>query len=420
MDSLKSQSNGKLIALDPLINDSLADFFYDGENGSITKIVNLIENNIEPPYSIALNGGWGTGKTTALKAIENKLAVDEYPVIWFNPWEYDNSGDVVMALQKRIATSCQTKFKIAIKEMGVLGLSLLTSGVSTLGKKVAGIDYKGVKDITEDVRSALRKGQYETYDDVVEATKNDFIKLTHLIFDKNKGKPLIIILDDLDRCLPENALKLLEALKNQFVAKNEKTGKAANVIIISGIDTGVAKQFIVERYKGLGSNFAINYFRKIFNLTLELPAKQEDKLSRYLQEYVNELFAGVIKKENTSDICKLIIKMANISGNKSIRAILNIVNNYYVFCHTNQSNHQYIDVLPFLFLREMWNDFYEELSLEVRRAIEDNKDGHLTMGMVLADRSQFRFLDSSIRLNSLVDIFNSEIRVSDILAANLL
>ena len=88
--------------------------------------------------------------------------------------------------------------------------------------------------------------------------ENTIIKILGLIIrfpyahGKNKdlkGLPFVgragEILDDLDRCLPDRALELLESIKNLFVVDN------ADVIFISGIDTDVVKKFINQKYHNI-------------------------------------------------------------------------------------------------------------------------------------------------------------------------
>lgn len=111
--------------------------------------------------------------------------------------------------------------------------------------------------------------------------KKEFSGLIQAVSQQNNGKPVILFFDDLDRCLPDKTIQLLEAVKKMFVAPD------TNVIFICGIDIRIAKQFIKEHYKGIGENFAINYFRKIFNLTLSMPYYQSRAIHPYLRDYIS-------------------------------------------------------------------------------------------------------------------------------------
>ena len=91
----------RLRALDPLLGHELASAGND-EFGLAAKIMCLVKDEIEPPYSISINGGWGCGKTTLLRMVQRGLEADSYPVLWFNPWEYSRAGDVVMSLLQHV------------------------------------------------------------------------------------------------------------------------------------------------------------------------------------------------------------------------------------------------------------------------------------------------------------------------------
>lgn len=116
-------------ALDPLFYDAITDKLYT-ENKFIDNFFDLIAKNITPPYSISLNGSWGSGKTTILKLLASKLLQDKtnrYPTMWFNPWEYERTGDVVLAFIQVLSDQCKNFWKIKQKELGIFGLAFLTS-----------------------------------------------------------------------------------------------------------------------------------------------------------------------------------------------------------------------------------------------------------------------------------------------------
>ena len=190
---------GRLRALDPLLQDSIEDQLYYDKN-IVKNIVDLVKNNIYPPYSIAVSGSWGSGKTMLLKLIQQDLEHKQcYPTIWFNPWEYDNSGDVVLSLQKYMALEFKDRFKFTLKDLGIFGLTLVTAGIDTIARLATKetVTYANIKDIEEDVRGALGEKLYNTYEDEVKAIKEDFVALTKKVSDKNDGKPLVIFFDDI-------------------------------------------------------------------------------------------------------------------------------------------------------------------------------------------------------------------------------
>jgi len=307
----------------------------------------------------------GGGKTTFLRYLCDDLETKGHETLWFNPWEYERQGDVVLALQKQMAAKFQSILDKSLKEMGVFGWAFVGAGLDTLSKLLGVSEYGDISKIVEDADKAIKNKQYEQYEDLVRKTKNEFRNLTQQVQKKTK-KFLIVFLDDLDRCLPENALSILEALKNLFIVDG------AQVVFLCGIDTGVAKQFIRSRYQGIESNFAINYFKKIFNYTIELPRVPPENFKKNLISYIKNLFgnqAPIIK-----DMADRVLLLSNLAGNRSLRSIFNVVNQYYVIQQVVDYPVNGDKVLPILFLKEKWHGFYEQVVVEARKSAEPHTE----------------------------------------------
>ena len=91
---------GKLKALDPIVSGLVNEMCLDNTIGAM---VSFITDKVEPPYSIAVEGAWGSGKTTTLLLLEEQLRSLGYPTLLFNPWEYERtSDDIVLAFQQQI------------------------------------------------------------------------------------------------------------------------------------------------------------------------------------------------------------------------------------------------------------------------------------------------------------------------------
>lgn len=353
----------KLKALDPLLDDKINDSLYS-DTAIINKVYNLITEKIDPPYSISINGTWGSGKTTFVKLLETKLEVNKYPHLWFNPWEYERSSDVVLAFLKQLSQKFMDKADL--KELGIFGLSLFVTGIDAAAQVLTGgkLSFKNIQDITKNVDASLKE-RYEKYDDVVLGIKEDFAVLTQKISGKFDNKTVFIFFDDLDRCLPENAINLLEALKNLFVVKD------ANVIFISGIDTSVAKQFIKKRYEGIKDDFAINYFKKIFNLTFDVPEIDKNVFDKFINSYIKNVFRneGILSAETEypKEIKDAVILCINTAGIKSLRQMINIINSFFLIRQIGYEKKDYDLIFGILTLKEVWVEIYENLVLNARK-----------------------------------------------------
>ncbi len=79
---------GRLHALDPLLKPKEIKDHLHRETEFVDRFFHLIKDSIEPPYAISIDGLWGTGKTTIMRLLYDKFNDEDYPVFWFNPWEY--------------------------------------------------------------------------------------------------------------------------------------------------------------------------------------------------------------------------------------------------------------------------------------------------------------------------------------------
>lgn len=372
-------------APDPIVHE-IPDLLHK-ESEFLDKLSKFLAESITPPFSLSINGSWGAGKTMIMKSLQKRLEEDGYPVLWFNPWEYERTEEIVHCFLIELTRFAKSRLGELSKELGIFALSLATAAADLTAKLISGgkLSYANVSKIEQDIREALT-GRYDK-ENPVEIIKKDFAKLTQEIAKKGgenePEKPLIVFFDDLDRCLPENALELLEALKNLFVVPN------ANVIFISGIDTQVAKEFISERYKGLDSDYAHNYFKKIFHFTINVPTLTEQNFEKLIQDRFDHLFQKdpFADTKEYNDLISDFSRIVTEAGIKSIRPVHNIINQFYFLRHMNSGSmdtHNFgIEninrfYLLFFTLKECWPDYIDELirianqlSLKVLGEIQD-------------------------------------------------
>ena len=367
----------KLRALDPMLYPD-NDILHRGFVNDLSQVVQAIE----PPYAISIDGLWGTGKTTLMQKLQSKLRGAKYPVFWFNPWEYRQVDDVVLAFLRQLSTanpgifdemkkrSVKTILSVLAETTMDVGLSKLTDG------KISLKDIKGsFKSVEENQEFSFTK-----YDDIVDTLKREFIDLIDRIRESKEhdGKPVIIFFDDLDRCLPDDAIKLLEALKNLFVTRVEKPEKKkCHAIFICGIDTHIAKEFIQAHYKDIEENFAINYFRKIFNLTISMP--QNSNIEEILLKHLTEMEVSHFLNQQQAEALARMVSVRGLQIHlSSVRKYLNVITNFCIFLTFNKNNNADKDaeycftpendfIVNLLMLKEAWQPLYEYLIQEALR-----------------------------------------------------
>jgi len=155
------------------------------------------------PMVVGLYGTWGVGKTSLMRQIQGILEDGGIPTVWFDPWRHQFDDDPVLALLQKMVADLGMEKADGVKEL-LTTVSLALS--SALLSKVAGLTFGNLKEISE----TIAKERYR-----VNKERNRLDKAIKELIDKVRepGQPVVFFIDDLDRCLPDPTLRVLEALK---------------------------------------------------------------------------------------------------------------------------------------------------------------------------------------------------------------
>jgi hypothetical protein len=191
------------------------------------------------PLTIGVFGDWGSGKSSIMKMLEQKLKDDpKVLTIYFNSWLFESYEDakvsllenIILELSKGQTLSKEAKSKVLQLLSRVDYLKLTSDGIKKYGKNVIDIIATGgvgtaieagfsmLKTATLDdlkeadvstLSSYIKKEQENTSKTTIKSFKDDFEELIALTaFDS-----VVIFIDDLDRCMPERVIDTLEAIK---------------------------------------------------------------------------------------------------------------------------------------------------------------------------------------------------------------
>lgn len=204
--------------------------------------------SVNPPAVLGLHGDWGSGKTSFLNRVhrtltnQNRLKPDHYHkkqvpefdhcvVVWFEAWRYQHDETPVVALLNEIRSQFKwqaaliKKFEYAAAitfEAGLRSLDALTGEIA----QIAAVGKAGLVSSFRDAATDWKKENlaFALPSQATRDLLNNAIKATiKPLTERNKslinrlGQPpdprVIIIVDDLDRCQPFTAYKLLEGIK---------------------------------------------------------------------------------------------------------------------------------------------------------------------------------------------------------------
>lgn len=242
----------------------------------------------QTPMSIAIQGDWGTGKTSTLNLLKKNLEADKdtngIKCVFFNTWQYS---------QFNMEDSLYVSFvHNLVKQCG--GNDEILKTVAAFGKLAffKAIDWKFGTNASEilDGFEKAKKDQMES----VSKLQEDFAELV-----KKTGKRLVIFIDDLDRLNPEVAVELLEIIK-LFV-------NVENSIFVLAIDYEVVVKGVRKKYgENLSEEKCRNFFDKIIQLPFKMPVERynlTELVRKAVQEQTHMTDEGVnIVAEFISDV----------------------------------------------------------------------------------------------------------------------
>lgn len=225
---------------------------------------------------IALNGDWGSGKTTFSKMWKQYLENNGIRTLYFNAWETDYYKDPLTAIigeLKNISKETES-FKKFCSTAGKIGLTVTKNVILSLLNKYTGVGSEAVKDICDSAENVLidRIKDYEEEKSSIEDFKQS---LSKYVADCG-ACPLVFIIDELDRCNPNYAVKLLETVKHIF--------DVPNIVFVLSICRKELENSIRGFY-GSDRIDATNYLRRFIDIQFDVPHPKSDNFCKMLIQY---------------------------------------------------------------------------------------------------------------------------------------
>jgi KAP family P-loop domain len=247
---------------------------------AVGKLLSSVIERIEDPLVIALDGKWGTGKSYFLRRwvgahrLSNEgKALTVYFDAFANDYLSDPLTSLVAALSNRIPRSDQSKFskvkKAAtklIRPAARVGLAVASAGGTVLLDEVwdAGVDaLKGEAKNALDEFWKRETGRHAA----MEEFRSSIQSLTQSE-DGQQTVPLVVVIDELDRCRPDFALEVLEVIKHFFAVPR--------VHFVLGVNLHSLENSVKARY-GSGIDAAA-YLQKFVSFSMSLPDHIGDNL----------------------------------------------------------------------------------------------------------------------------------------------
>jgi hypothetical protein len=286
----------------------------------LSKQLSDLVERIDNPVVMALDDSWGTGKSYFLKrwVSAHKLENDGSAItVYFDAFESDYLADPLVSLITSISEripDTQNKIvndwksvaaKLAKPAFGV-ALSIATFGAKQQLEELGDAVVDAVSAETGEVAEKLWKAEQDRKQEV-EVFKSLLVELT-----KNGSVPVVIVVDELDRCRPDFALSLLEIIKHFF--------SVPKVHFILGVNTKALESSVRARY-GEGID-AKNYLKKFINISFSLPRLSGQRgEKKVIREYSSHIIEEMKLPRELAERCANLILKVSENYDVSLRDI---------------------------------------------------------------------------------------------------
>jgi len=288
----------------------------------------LATNKAMLPISIGVFGTWGTGKSTVLKLAESQLkAAQPQPlIVKFDAWLYQGFDDAKAALMDVVATSLTeaaagntpllTKiatFSKRINYFRALGLAadfgigmafgippgLLTKAGGAIGSLVAGTGSASDADALKEVRKDVATGWADLVKPKEEKSPPQEIAKFRAEFSdilNDLGRPVVLFIDNLDRCLPTAAIGTLEAVRLFLFLPG--------TAFVIAADEDMIRHSVSRHFEDINSRHVTDYLDKVIQVPLRVPQVSAEDLRAYMYS----LFVSFYAPSKLGEVQKLLLE----------------------------------------------------------------------------------------------------------------
>jgi predicted KAP-like P-loop ATPase len=283
-------------------------------------VVRLVRDRPEAPVTIGVHGDWGAGKSSILKMTSAALATDDRVLcLWFNGWTFEGFEDaktvVIETIVSELRRARPKSAKVAdaarkllkrvdwlklAKKAGGLAFTAVT-GIPTLeqlqglasvargflAKPHEHIDIADIKSFASQAGDYIKAAEDDSdhLPDHIHAFREEFAEL----LEAADIDQLVVIVDDLDRCLPETAIATLEAIRLfLFVPRTA---------FVIGADETMIEYAVREHFPDLPPSsgpvsYARNYLEKLIQVPFRVPALGVGEVRTYITLLLAEAALG--------------------------------------------------------------------------------------------------------------------------------
>ncbi|NIZ47842.1 P-loop NTPase fold protein (plasmid) [Entomospira nematocerorum] len=335
-------------------------------------IKGLIDDAKDKPFSIGINGKWGSGKSSLLNLVKNELEEDlktsdnqqsesaqkaneklykGYIIVEFDAWLYQGYYDARVALLEQLFEKIEPKHQLK-KQMKKV-INLLPKTINMVNQIWSSQIFSYLKPFLIGILSLLSiTTALNQFFNLFPKSTGSIISLIFIILivviifigikfsspisldsdiknlreaiekhlDKGKKK-LVVLVDDLDRCQPATAIATLEAIR-LFLHINR-------TVILLASDKEVLQQAVKKQFVLNNSDVddrASAYFDRLINIELKIPRLTEKNLKKFLEKLLDKELGNKFTDKEISSLSQVITYTPHLHGD--IRKLKQIFNKF--------------------------------------------------------------------------------------------
>ena len=296
-------------------HETAVDFLnYEAISGTV---VELLKDNRQRALTVGIHGDWGAGKSSVLKMVESAVTQDQsVACLWFNGWAFQGFDDAkTVLIEVTLAELARQKSSIGrVKEIsaqlikridwlklakrgGGLAFTLATGvpspdliaetvgGLQQLAGNVGSMSPADIEAKLNEATSYLRPGDERSVPEEIHQFRKEFVELLN----EARIDQLVVLIDDLDRCLPATAIDTLEAIRLfLFVPKTA---------FVVGADEGMIEYAVRQHFPNLPMvsgpiPYARHYLEKLIQVPFRIPALGIQEARTYVMLLLVEALVG--------------------------------------------------------------------------------------------------------------------------------
>lgn len=303
--------------------------------GNVIKIVNQL-SDIKRGCCFAIEGGWGVGKTFVIEEIEERLKLiqseetnsDRYFVFHYNCWQHDYYEEPAVAIISAMLASIREDAVFFSKDIDntiKAGYEFAKEKFKEIAglyiKNKIGINLISLADKIKDNKDKIEDAENE-FDEMFSFSQT-IEKVRKKMQEIAEKRTIVLFVDELDRCIPQYAIKVLERLHHIFYGLN-------NVVVIMAIDRKQLEHSVEEMFGVRKDESSIDiekYLKKFidFSMVLDNGVINESYWEKYKDYFDKFLIERRCDAEEIATILTLLFATIDIRRQEKLIEKANMV-----------------------------------------------------------------------------------------------